>query len=573
MIDDVPPNITCPPAVTVNCRQDVPPPDFAGGAADDDPYCGGSVGVTWVGDTDNGGLGCESSPLVITRTYTAYDRCNNSASCIQAITVIDREKPVAIGLPITRPVGPDCEYCLTADDIREIGRNSFDRCGLPVTSCAPGGVPGGVGNTVCLYIVPNCFGIGDTEATLTAVDACGNVSDPVKVVITVTDRIVLTVRDGYTLQYPVGNPPNGSAFQPFLLAGPGNWVTVDVDVCNCDNLTELVFEIKFPEDYVEYTGCFEWNYNKVNLAASMWVEAGVSEEWDPVMGYVGRLIVHIDSPGAEPAVWASGQPCLAAAERVVSLIFRVQEGVLTGFDEFALTPTVIYSTGMNGYETANIAIPGSIYADLCYWLWDIDRNGRVEGDTDGLWFYRGLKYGHLLDSEGWPIVPIITWEHRDSLCPWLVDDKTALANVMGLLTGFGCDFDGLPSDVGFDIGAPFNVKSSFEGTYAFRNLVLFWQYVYPVFNPPAAYSPFVNPQTPWQAGPVTVPAAHTDRVALENAINAEIDLLKVLWCPWFGQQSLPLSPVPLIPCDWFDGDAEDMFWVPLPQPAGIPCEP
>ncbi|HHG84433.1 MAG TPA: HYR domain-containing protein [Bacteroidetes bacterium] len=89
--DSIPPMITCPANVSIACLADVPAADPGSIVATDN--CMG-VTVAHTGDTDNGGSGCGSSPLIITRTYTATDGNGNTASCTQTITVLDNVAPV-----------------------------------------------------------------------------------------------------------------------------------------------------------------------------------------------------------------------------------------------------------------------------------------------------------------------------------------------------------------------------------------------------------------------------------------------------------------------------------------------
>jgi len=105
-VDGTPPVLAAPPPVNVQCAAQVPAPatDYAefvaqGGVAIDDT-CGASVVVTHVGDTDNGGAGCPSSPYVVTRTYRATDCAGNAADCVHTITVSDDAAPTA-----TAPAG------------------------------------------------------------------------------------------------------------------------------------------------------------------------------------------------------------------------------------------------------------------------------------------------------------------------------------------------------------------------------------------------------------------------------------------------------------------------------------
>ncbi|HXG65727.1 MAG TPA: hypothetical protein VNO70_11520, partial [Blastocatellia bacterium] len=74
--DTTPPEITCPPDITVNAcgAEVVPAPDFTGGSATD------NCGTPTVTSSDAG-----ECPRIV-RTWTATDSCGNTASCEQIIT-------------------------------------------------------------------------------------------------------------------------------------------------------------------------------------------------------------------------------------------------------------------------------------------------------------------------------------------------------------------------------------------------------------------------------------------------------------------------------------------------------
>ena len=84
-VDFIPPTITvCPADVTVQSLAAVPPPNPALVTATHqfDPCETSPPLVVHFSDVTNG-----VSPIVITRTYRAYDGCNNFATCVQTITV------------------------------------------------------------------------------------------------------------------------------------------------------------------------------------------------------------------------------------------------------------------------------------------------------------------------------------------------------------------------------------------------------------------------------------------------------------------------------------------------------
>ncbi|MGB4838460.1 MAG: gliding motility-associated C-terminal domain-containing protein, partial [Saprospiraceae bacterium] len=87
--DNQPPIISCPDNVSVDCASSINPTITGEATATDN--CQSDVSITF-SDTRSG-IACDST---IIRTWTATDQCNNSASCIQNITLLSDE-PVIIG--------------------------------------------------------------------------------------------------------------------------------------------------------------------------------------------------------------------------------------------------------------------------------------------------------------------------------------------------------------------------------------------------------------------------------------------------------------------------------------------
>lgn len=177
IVDTTPPDIDCPPDAGYKCLADVPACDPYAAIATD--ACDTFVEIT-CDEMNNGGSGCPLSPLIITRTYTATDDCENSASCEQIITVIDDVPPVLTGCPLV-PIKVDadpmtCEAILTLPDV-----TADDNCDDPVA----------VTNDA-----PTSFPKGDTTVTWTADDSCGNTSTcSVTVTVNDTNPPVLTCTD------------------------------------------------------------------------------------------------------------------------------------------------------------------------------------------------------------------------------------------------------------------------------------------------------------------------------------------------------------------------------------------
>ncbi|MBI5387106.1 MAG: HYR domain-containing protein [Verrucomicrobia bacterium] len=92
VVDTTGPVLTCPAAASVQCLSNLPPTDFAGGSVTDvgDP----NPTVFWSGDTQTG-----ACPILVTRTYGAYDIYGNTNFCTQTITVQDTVPPVITCVP------------------------------------------------------------------------------------------------------------------------------------------------------------------------------------------------------------------------------------------------------------------------------------------------------------------------------------------------------------------------------------------------------------------------------------------------------------------------------------------
>ena len=98
------PTISAPPDASYQCPFDFPAANPSQAVASDN--CG-TLTVT-VSESNNGGAGTAASPFVITRTYTATDGANRTASATQTITVADTHPPT-----ITAP--PNASYQCASD--------------------------------------------------------------------------------------------------------------------------------------------------------------------------------------------------------------------------------------------------------------------------------------------------------------------------------------------------------------------------------------------------------------------------------------------------------------------------
>ncbi|HWS87088.1 MAG TPA: PxKF domain-containing protein [Pyrinomonadaceae bacterium] len=202
VIDDTAPIIQAPDDATYTCLSEVPaasPSQARGPAVGADgqflrdangelifsasPFdnCGVTVTVSEAAT----GVGSATSPKVITRTFTAKDAANNTASDVQTITVADGTAPtlnvpadVTVYLPLNTP---DVSMAVTYP-----AATATDNCSGTVTIA---------------YTHPSgtVFNVGPTTVTVTATDAVGNQT---------TGTFTVTVLYNFTGFFsPVDNPP------------------------------------------------------------------------------------------------------------------------------------------------------------------------------------------------------------------------------------------------------------------------------------------------------------------------------------------------------------------------------
>ncbi len=157
VIDNTAPTVSAPADASYQCATDVPAANAGDATASDN--CG-SPTVT-VSEANNGGAGSISSPLIITRTYTATDAVGNSASDSQTITVIDNTPPVI-----------SCPANITVF----LPANSPDTS-MPVTYAAPTATDNCSAATVTTNVASgSVFPVGTTTITATATDDKNNSS-------------------------------------------------------------------------------------------------------------------------------------------------------------------------------------------------------------------------------------------------------------------------------------------------------------------------------------------------------------------------------------------------------------
>ncbi|HXD30977.1 MAG TPA: HYR domain-containing protein [Pyrinomonadaceae bacterium] len=146
------PSISAPPDASYQCASEVPPASPSQATASDN--CG--TPTVTVSESNNGGAGSPSSPLIITRTYTATDGAGLMASDSQTITVIDNTQP-SITCPANITVNAIPGTCSATVNFTIM---ASDNCSVPMVVSSP--ASGSV------------FSVGTTTVVATATDAAGN---------------------------------------------------------------------------------------------------------------------------------------------------------------------------------------------------------------------------------------------------------------------------------------------------------------------------------------------------------------------------------------------------------------
>lgn len=114
--DTEPPVIDCPDDVTIECDESNDPANTGEPTVTDN--CEAPVTVSFRDDVAPGA--CEDE-VIITRTWTAVDKCGNESSCTQTIHVVDSTPPVVtcppdVTIECDEPVGPSNTGMATTED-------------------------------------------------------------------------------------------------------------------------------------------------------------------------------------------------------------------------------------------------------------------------------------------------------------------------------------------------------------------------------------------------------------------------------------------------------------------------
>ncbi len=167
IVEDVlPPTITCPIDVTIDCPANTDPSNTGSATADD--ACN-STTITFSDSTTQGS--CPNTFSVV-RTWTATDPCGNSISCDQNIVVVD-ETPPTITCPADLTVNCDADTMPASTGMPTV----MDECNNSIT---------------LTYVDVTVAGSGTVLYTITrtwmATDACGNSASCDQTIVVTDDQ-------------------------------------------------------------------------------------------------------------------------------------------------------------------------------------------------------------------------------------------------------------------------------------------------------------------------------------------------------------------------------------------------
>ena len=176
-IDDTIPPTGIAPADILNlqCASEIPVADInlVSNVADN---CSGTVTIT-VSETNNGGTGCNGSPLIITRTYILTDCSGLSTNLVQTIIVEDNTAPTFTNeLPAN--INVSCDTVPSAQTL-----TATDNCANDVLITVADSIDSSNSNCAGQYVIIR---------TWTATDSCNN-SVTHSQTITVTDIAAPTI--------------------------------------------------------------------------------------------------------------------------------------------------------------------------------------------------------------------------------------------------------------------------------------------------------------------------------------------------------------------------------------------
>lgn len=220
IVDNTIPVLTIPAPVTVSCNGSTDP-SITGNATATDNCTASSEMTVLFSDNVIGLTGCNGTGTII-RTWSVQDACNNIASGVQMISVIDNTPPV---ITCPAPITISCESSVLPAVTGTV--TASDACGSVFT-----------GFTDQSFL--SCNGTGFIQRQWNVTDVCGNLSTCVQLITIIdTQAPVVTCPVDITVDCAVGTLP----------AVTGNPQISD----NCTPSANL--EVEYTDTEIEPIGC------------------------------------------------------------------------------------------------------------------------------------------------------------------------------------------------------------------------------------------------------------------------------------------------------------------------------
>ena len=262
--DSLPPVMSCPANVTIECIDDTTPVNT--GLATSSDLCDAAPSMTHSDVTIDMPA---TNGYLINRTWTTLDACGNQSTCLQVITVTNPLDPTLIGLPFdTICSGGGVLFEADNPGINPISYGwSFGSGSTPSTATGTGahnvhynynGTNGTVGAWVVLTLsTPGCEDVADTvsnihvnaipDATITASAGTPCVLDPK----TFQPQAAEMPGFSYNWNFGVGaNIPNGTGYGPhtieYLSSGPKTVQLIvfsNADGASCGDTATYAFTV------------------------------------------------------------------------------------------------------------------------------------------------------------------------------------------------------------------------------------------------------------------------------------------------------------------------------------------
>ena len=228
------PSITCPANITISCDADSSPTNTgtATGTASCDDF---NLNITF-SDVSTQGMGCSEFEFTITRTWTATDDCNRTATCVQTITIEDNTPPnitcpANVSIECDQPSDPTATGTATAT-----GDNCSSDAQLDITF-----------SDISTQTLNGCGNMNFTiSRTWTASDPCGNTATCIQT-ITVEDNTPPAISCPMDLTIECDQPSDPSA----------TGIATATD--NCTTAADIVI-ISSDETTQSNTGCGQYDF-------------------------------------------------------------------------------------------------------------------------------------------------------------------------------------------------------------------------------------------------------------------------------------------------------------------------